>query len=134
MKISIIECGGKLAEAFVEIVGKKVEEASFSTKKALDLYDVLAFARKASADADQVVIIAQVDPEAKDQNAAFYNGLAVLEADTGKPIFKLIYSPEENGEALLAEFAQKFINCLFFPNKVEEPGETGEAGGEEFTL
>lgn len=113
MKIGVVEFGGDLTRAFADPIEKEVANVSFVKKRALDLFDVLAFARKLSQDCDQVVMLVELDEEKKTENNAFYEGLAVLEADTGKPIFKLIYLPGEAGEEDAAELSKTFLNYVF---------------------
>jgi len=110
MKVGIIEYGGELNKIFQKEVGEKVETVYFEVKKALDLFDVLAYAKK-MATLDQLVIIVNKTDE-KELNA-FYDGLAFLEAETGKNIFKCIYDEEENGESLVKELAESFVKNVF---------------------
>ena len=131
MKIGIVELGdGKLAGLLKDLLADKIEEADFSVKKALDLFDALAFARQFSLKTDQVVLIAELNPENKDENAAFYNGLAILEEDTGKPVFKSFYSTEQRGEDQVKETAEAIVNYLYHPELLGKQKKT--AGGFEF--
>lgn len=126
MDIGIVEYGGKLTQIFEEAVSKELVQARFKKKKALDIFDVLAFARKFS-DLDQVVIIAELIRDEKEKNEAFYDGLADLEAETGKNIFKAIYYDDEEGEPVVKELAETFVNYLYHPEKLEkEKKEEGE--------
>ena len=125
MDIGIVEYGGKLTQVFEDIVSKELIQARFKKKKALDIFDVLAFARKFS-DLDQVVIIAELIRDEKEKNEAFYDGLADLEADTGKNIFKAIYYDDEEGEPVVKELGETFINYLYHPEKLEKKEEGGE--------
>jgi hypothetical protein len=118
VKIGIIEFGGEFSRIFQKEVEAKIGTATFQTKTALDLFDVLAFARK-MVTFDHVAIIAEISPEEREKNTAFYNGLASLEAETGKNIFKYIYEEGEADEEEIKKFAEKFVNSLF-PEKKEE--------------
>jgi hypothetical protein len=128
MKIGIVECGGELADVFLNEVSAKVATVDFQKKRALDLFDALAFAKKFAA-LDHVVIIARLDPDEHEQNAAFYEGLAVLEAETGKNIFKCLYRDEDEGGALVKELAETFVNYLFYPDKLKKPPAAEESFG-----
>jgi hypothetical protein len=120
MQIAIVEYGGKLADIFEKTISEKVADAGFEKKRALDLFDVLALARQ-MADREQLVIIAYLDPDEPEQRSAFYDGLATLEADTGKNIFKCLYS--EHGEAEIEKLVEDFINYIYYPEKLEEEKE-----------
>ena len=132
MKVGIVEFGEEnLTEIFIEAVSKDVADISFRRKKALDMFDALALTKQVASaqeeDAlDQLVLIVELSEEEKDKNDAFYKGLASLEADTGRTIFKCIYMPEEGGESEIKELANTFINHLFKPSKPR-----GEAKEEE---
>jgi hypothetical protein len=128
MRIGIVECGGDLADIFLKEVSAKLATVDFQKKKALDVFDALAFAKKL-AGLDQLVLIARIDPDQPDQNAAFYEGLAVLEAETGKNIFKCIYTEDDDGEAAVKTLAETFINYLFYPDKLKKPPAPEEALG-----
>ena len=119
MKIGIVEYDGGLSEIFEKIVSEKIPEAEFKKKMALDIFDVLAFAKK-FVDMDQLVIIIELKREEKDRSDAFFEGLAKLEADTGKNIFKCIFYDDEEGEPVIKELAETFINYLFYPEKLKE--------------
>ena len=111
MKVGIIEYGGDLNKIFQDEVAKQIETISFQAKKTLDLLDVLAFAKK-MVDLDQLVIIANTDEISDRELDAFYDGLAVFEAETGKNIFKCIYKEEEGGETLVKELAAAFVKAV----------------------
>lgn len=116
MKIGIVEHEGELAEEFKKIVSEKIAGVQFIKKMALDLFDVLALARQVSDECDQVVIIVFMSDEEKEQRPAFYMGLATLEVETGKIIFKHLY--EDEGD--IKEFTETFINYLYYPEKLKE--------------
>ena len=116
MRISVVEVGGNLSKIFQESVGKKLETANFETKKALDLFDVLAYSRRMIS-SDQLVIIALLNSEESELNKVFFQGLAMLEGETGKNIFKCFYNEDEDGEAKVRELAETFIEYLFSPTK-----------------
>lgn len=111
MRVGIIEYGGEFGKVFQEEVAKQIETISFQYKKALDVFDVLAFAKKMS-DLDHVVIIVQKDEGREKELDAFYDGLANLEAETGKNIFKCIYDSDEGGEDAVKELADKFVKAV----------------------
>jgi hypothetical protein len=73
MKIAIVEFGGELAKVLQSELSKKMETSTFETKKSLDLFDVLAYARK-MIDSDQLVLIAQLNPDEKELNTIFMRG------------------------------------------------------------
>jgi len=116
-----VESGGKVADIFRDIIDKEVANANFKTKKALDPFDVLAFARK-FANLDHIVIFVQLEKEDKETKEAFLAGLATLEADTGKNIFKCIYYDDEDGEAAAKDTADEFLEYAYgkAPPKEEE--------------
>jgi hypothetical protein len=116
MRISIVESGGNLSKVFQESVGRKLETATFEAKKALDLFDVLAYSRRMIS-SDQLVIITLLNSEELELNKVFFQGLATLEAETGKNIFKCFYNEDEDGEAKVKELAETFIEYLFSPAK-----------------
>jgi hypothetical protein len=120
MKIGIVEYGGELNKIFQSEVSKNIETADFQVKKALDLFDVLAFARKMS-DLDQLVIIADMEDQEPDVKRVFLQGLATLEEETGKNIFKCLY--EDDGEGQVKELAETFFNYLFHPERLEKEKE-----------
>lgn len=127
MRVAIVEYGGNLALVFEKIVSEKIANVEFEKKRALDVFDVLAFARQ-MAEQDQIVIIAFIDPEDQGMKTAFYEGLATLEADTGKNIFKCLYS--EDGAAEVEKLAEAFITYIYQPEKLEKAAaEEGEGGG-----
>lgn len=119
MEIGIVEYGGNLSNVFEEIISSKVGQSFFKKKKALDVFDVLAFTKK-FIDMDQVVVIVELKRDEKEENKAFFEALARLEADTGKNIFKAIYYDDEDGKASVEELAEKFVNYLFYPEKLKE--------------
>lgn len=129
MRIGIVESGGDLSKIFQEKVAKKLETATFETKKALDLFDVLAYARRMIS-SDQLVIIALLNSEELELNKVFFQGLAMLEGETGKNIFKCFYNEDEDGEAKVRELADTFIEYLFSPAKPapKKPEEEGDYG------
>jgi hypothetical protein len=135
MKIGIVELGGDLGIVFQKAVGPRIETSEFQTKKALDLFDVLAYARK-MINSDQLVIIVRLREEDKDLNNIFYEGLAGLEAETGKNIFKYIYKEDDDVEAGVKELAETFFNSLFHPERLvkkeEEPEEGIMPRGDDF--
>ncbi len=116
MRIGIVESGGNLSKIFQESVSKKMETANFENKKALDLFDVLAYSRRMIS-SDQLVIIALLNSEELELNKVFFQGLAMLEEETGKNIFKCFYNEDEDGEAKVRELADTFIEYLFSPAK-----------------
>jgi riboflavin synthase len=129
MKIGIVEHGGGLTEEFQKIISEKIAGVQFVRKKALDLFDVLALARQIGDGCDQLVIIVFMGDEEKEQRPAFYMGLATLEAETGKIIFKHIYEDESD----IKEFAELFINYLYYPAKLEKEEEKEESEDDLFS-
>ncbi|MBI4214995.1 hypothetical protein HY546_03285 [archaeon] len=132
VKFGIVEFGAKLAQFVEEEISEEVANSSFIIKRVADLFDLLAYARKLSQEVDHLILFAELDEEQKTQNDAFYNGLAVLSADTGKPIFKLIYNAGEAGEREARELAAEILEKLY--GKKREKEEPDEEGGEEFSL
>ncbi|MBI1973800.1 hypothetical protein HYS54_03220 [Candidatus Micrarchaeota archaeon] len=120
MKFGIVEYGQKLSNIVEKEISEEVANCSFVKKQASDLFDLLAFARKLSQETDQVIMLVELEEEQKAQNDAFYNGLAVLEAETGKPIFKLVYQQGEAGEKEARKFARSILEQLFGKKKEEE--------------
>ena len=130
MKIGIVEMGGELSKIFQsELVGK-LETADFEVKKALDLFDVLAYSRKL-INSDHLVVILQFSEEEPDLKRIFLQGLATLEEETGKNIFKCFYYEDEDAEEKVKELAEMFYNFLFHPEKL---GKKEEPKEEEFGL
>jgi len=126
MRIGIIESGGgDLADVFIREVSAKVATVDYQRKAVLDQFDALAFAKKFST-LDNVVLIVKLDPDQHEQNAAFYEGLAVLEAETGKNIFKCFYTDDEDGEAAVKELATTFVNYLYYPERLKKEPEAQE--------
>jgi len=124
MKIAIIEEGGELTAILQEEIAKKAQTATFEVKKALDLFDVLAYGRKMIA-SDHLIIVAQLDTEETELNKVFYSGLAMLEEETGKNIFKCIYTDADDGEEMVRELAETFLNyVLGVPKKQKEEEES----------
>jgi len=130
MKIGIVEMGGELSKAFQSELAGKIETAEFEVKKAFDLFDVLAYSRKLIS-SDQLVIIVQFSEEEPDLKKIFLHGLATLEEETGKNIFKCFYYEDEDAEEKVKELAEMFYNFLFHPEKLEKKEEPKE---EEFGL
>ena len=124
MRISIVESGGDLSKIFQEKVAKKIETATFETKKALDLFDVLAYSRR-MINSDQLVIIAMLNSEELELNKVFFQGLAMFEGETGKNIFKCFYNEDENGEAKVSDLADTFVEYLF-PSSKPSPKKSKE--------
>jgi len=119
MRVGIVELGADLSKIFQSEVGLRIETAEFEVKKALDLFDVLAYARKMIND-DQLVLIVQMNSEEADINKVFLQGLASLEGETGKNIFKCFYYEDEDGESKVKELAETFFNYLFHPDRLEK--------------
>lgn len=118
----MVESGKSVSGVFREMVEKDVANASFQTKKALDPYDVLAFAKK-FINLDHVVIFVELEREKKEENEAFFDGLADLEVDTGKNIFKCIYYDDESGEDTAKVTAEKFLEYAYGKAPSEEKKE-----------
>ena len=125
MKIGIIEFDGELTGVLQGELSTKIEMVEFESKKALDLLDVLAYAKKLSS-LDQIAIIAQLDEDNKTMSNIFLSGLATLEAETGKNIFKCLYEEHEDGEAKVKELAETMFNYMFHPEKLSEKKEEKE--------
>ena len=125
MKIGIVEMGGELNKIFQSELAGKIETAEFEVKKAFDLFDVLAYSRKLIG-ADHLITIVQFSEEEPDLKRIFLQGLATLEGETGKNIFKCFYYEDEDSEGKIKELAEMFYNVLFHPEKLvkkEEPKE-----------
>lgn len=123
MKIALIDVAdntGDYPAVFEEAIRGKAQELSVKKKTALDMLDVIALAKRFSAESDYVAIFVEETGENKARFGAFYEGLAVLEAETGKEIVKCIVKEGEDGEALAKEAAEKFINYVFYPGKLKE--------------
>jgi riboflavin synthase len=132
MRIGIIEYGAELANVFEKEISAKIAGVEVKKKAALDMFDVLAFTKK-MVDFDHLVIIVGMIRENKDVNAAFFDGLAMLETETGKNIFKCIYYEDEDGEALVKELVETFVNYLYYPEKLKaKPAEVSEETPEGF--
>jgi len=129
MKIGIVEMGGDLHKVFQAELSGKIETAEFQVKKALDLFDVLAYSRRLIS-SDQLVVIVKFSEEEPELKSVFLHGLATLEEETGKNIFKCFYYEDEDAEAKVKELAETFFNYLFHPEKLEKKEEPKE----EFTL
>ena len=119
MRIGIVEVGGELSKVFQSEIAPRIEMAEFETKKALDLFDVLAYTRKMIG-LDQLVLIVHLDSEETELNRVFFQGLATLEGETGKNIFKCFYYEDEEGEPKVKELADTFFNYIFSPEKLEK--------------
>ena len=130
MKIGIVEMGGELNKIFQSELAGKIETAEFEVKKALDLFDVLAYSRKLIG-SDHLVVIVQFSEEEPDLKRIFLQGLATLEEETGKNIFKCFYYEDEDSEGKIKELAEMFFNFLFHPEKLEKKEEPKE---EDFGL
>lgn len=130
MKIGIVEMGGELNKIFQSELAGKLETAEFEFKKALDMFDVLAYSRKL-IDADHLVVIVQFSEEEPDLKKIFMQGLATLEEETGKNIFKCFYYEDEDADAKIKELAETFFNFLFHPERLEKKEEPKE---EDFGL
>lgn len=123
MKIALIDVAdntGDYPAVFEEAIRGKAQELSVKKKTALDLLDVIALAKRFSAESDYVAIFVEETDENKARFNAFYEGLAVLEAETGKEIVKCIVKEGEDGEALAKDAAERFINYVFYPGKLKE--------------
>lgn len=123
MKVALIDVAqnsGDYPAAFEKVLREKVEELSVTKKTALELLDVLALAKQFSAKSDYVAIFVEETEENKKKFEAFYGGLARLEADTGKVVVKCIVGEGEDGEALALETAEKFVDYVFFPERLRE--------------
>jgi len=124
MNIGIVEMGdGKLAGIFREKVTAEVANVDVSVKKALDLFDVLAFAKQFSGKVDQLIIIVQLNDDEPDRKA-FMEALANLEASTGQPVFKCFY--EGDGKAAVESGVERFINWLYHPEKLKKTEQQDE--------
>jgi hypothetical protein len=121
--------GGDLHKVFQAELSGKIETAEFQVKKALDLFDVLAYSRRLIS-SDQLVVIVKFSEEEPELKSVFLHGLATLEEETGKNIFKCFYYEDEDAEAKVKELAETFFNYLFHPEKLEKKEEPKE----EFTL
>ena len=130
MKIGIVEMGGELNKIFQSELAGKIETAEFEVKKALDLFDVLAYSRKLIG-SDHLIVIVQFSEEEPDLKKIFLQGLATLEEETGKNIFKCFYYEDEDSDAKIKELAETFYNFLFHPEKLEKKEEPKE---EDFGL
>ena len=128
MKIGIVEMGADLNKVFQSELAGRIETADFEVKKALDLFDVLAYSRKL-INSDHLVVIVQFSEEEPDLKRIFLQGLATLEEETGKNIFKCFYYEDEDAEEKIKELAEMFYNFLFHPEKLEKKE---EPKGEEF--
>ena len=125
MKIGIVEMGGDLNKIFQSELAGKLETAEFEVKKALDLFDVLAYSRKLIG-SDHLITIIQFSEEEPDLKRIFLQGLATLEEETGKNIFKCFYYEDEDAEGKIKELAEMFFNFLFHPEKLEKKEEPKE--------
>jgi len=125
MKIGIVEMGGDLNKIFQSELAGKLETAEFEVKKALDLFDVLAYSRKLIG-SDHLITIVQFSEEEPDLKRIFLQGLATLEEETGKNIFKCFYYEDEDAEGKIKELAEMFFNFLFHPEKLEKKEEPKE--------
>ncbi|MFH0986703.1 MAG: hypothetical protein V1911_01500 [Candidatus Micrarchaeota archaeon] len=130
MEIAIIESGNaKLADLFEKRLFEQSQGPVCKKQKARDVFDALAYAKKA-VDKDYIVLIVELNREDKEEAEAFMTGLANLEASTGKEIFKLIYRDGDNPEALIEDLVVEFIKKAFDVEVEKE--EKKEDESEEF--
>lgn len=95
MELTIIQYGPEVIPEVMEKIKEEIATVKFKTARANDPLDALAFARTASDNSDQIMMFIQIPEEQKHIRNAFYNGLAHLEASTGKTIIKDIYTDIE---------------------------------------
>ncbi|RLG21079.1 hypothetical protein DRN74_03520 [Candidatus Micrarchaeota archaeon] len=119
MDIAIVEYGADLSDFFIKRVEEKIADVSYVKKKALDLLDCLAFLKQLSSH-EHLILIAEIERSETEKIDAFYQGLAVLEAETGKNIFKYFYESDEWSEEGIKNFADMFIDYVFHPEKLKE--------------
>ncbi len=111
MEVTIVQHGKEVVQEVMEKVSEEVAKVKFNVKRADDPIDSLAYAKKGSEESDYVMLFVEI-PEDKDYlRNSFYNGLAFLEATTGKTILKEIYTDLEEPD--VDEVVKKFIESAF---------------------
>jgi len=112
MEVAIIEATeeGNLNVAFQKEVHAAAEGVNFTVKKASDMFNALAYARKLSAENKILVLICELS-KTQEENEGFFTGLANFQAETGKRVYKLLFKPDEGMDII--EFANNFIDAEF---------------------
>lgn len=125
MEVALIEAteDGKLGQEFQKEVHRQAEGVNFTYKKASDLLNALAYAKKLSGENKIIVLICELSRK-KDLNTAFYNALASFQADTGKRVYHLVFEPTEGADII--EFANEFIDAEFDRKRKIEPEDEGD--------
>lgn len=120
MDLGIVEYGEELTEIFAGEIRKNVADVSIARKRAMDLTDTLAYLKQLSSH-EHLILFAEIDREEKaDEAHAFYQGLAVLEASTGRNIFKYFYGPGDASESGVRNFAEIVVNYIYHPERLRQ--------------
>lgn len=110
MRIAIVQSGEEnVAQEATEKLEEKLATAEVTSASADDPFDVLAKSKSLLNKNDFLVMIIGLDKDKKEMNTGFYSGLASLQLDTGKTIYKEIYKglEEPDVEGLVEKIAER---------------------------
>ncbi|MEM3411875.1 MAG: hypothetical protein QW735_02795 [archaeon] len=107
MLFTIVIYNADFAKNLANLLVENVANAQVRVKKASDLFDCLALLKQ-SISSDYLILIGEIE---KKYEGAFYTGLAVLQADTGKSIIKKIFSEDEQPPSL-EEILEDILNKI----------------------
>ena len=95
MKIGIIQAGEDILEEVTEELEERIATLEIKTAEAEDPIGAIGKARKLADQVDILIMFVELEKGDEAMRTSFYSGLAQLEAEVTKEIYREIYTDRE---------------------------------------